>query len=154
MRSFIRHPTDIPIEVQHDRHSVASRVLRDVSHGGLCFRYASQLAPGDRVKVRIPNVSPPFEATSRVVWCQADGPAWQVGVEFLDTDDLFRVRMVEQICHIELYRRAQHQHGGRQLTGHEAALEWVRKFASGFGSFGADQPAAAPPPKKPEPPQR
>ena len=154
MRSFIRHPTDIPLEVQHDRHPADRRVLRDVSHGGLCFRYANRLAPGDTVKVRIPAVSPPFEATSRVVWCQADGPAWQVGVEFLDTDDLFRVRMVEQVCHIEHYRRAQHQHSGRRLTGQEAALEWIRKFAAGFGSVDADPSTARPQPKKPKPPQK
>lgn len=140
MRSFIRHPTDIPIEVHHDRHPPDSRALCNVSHGGLCFRYPQRLEPGDVVQLRIPSVSPPFTAASRVVWCQADGPAWQVGVEFLDADDLYRARMIEQVCHIEQYRLAQSRHGGRQLSGQQAAFEWIRRFAAGFGRFGAGGP--------------
>ena len=132
MRSFFRHPTDIPLEVQHDRHPVDRRALRNVSHGGLCFRHASQLAPGDTVTVRIPAVSPPFEAASRVVWCQTEGDGFQVGVEFLDKQDLFRARMIEQVCQIEHYRREMREKHGRELSSQEAALEWIGQFARSF----------------------
>lgn len=137
MRGFIRHPTDIPLEVQHDRHPVDCRNLRDVSHGGLSFRFAERLAPGATVKLRIPAVTPPFEANSRVAWCQADGAAWHIGVEFLDSDDLFRARMVEQVCHIEHYRREMREKHGRSLSSQAAALEWISKFAPGFPGTGS-----------------
>lgn len=136
MRSFFRHPTDIPLEVQHDQHPADRRILRNVSHGGLCFRYARRLAPGETVTVRIPSVSPPFEAASRVVWCQTEGDSFQVGVEFLDQQDLFRARMIEQVCQIENYRRDMHAKHGRALSSQEAAVEWISRFARSFPGFG------------------
>lgn len=136
MRSFFRHPTDIPIEVQRDRLPADRHRLCNVSHGGLCFRYANRLAPGDTVTVRIPGVTPPFEAASRVVWCQTDGDGYQVGVEFLDHQDLYRVRMIEQVCQIEHYRREMREKHGRVLTSQEAALEWISRFARSFPGIG------------------
>jgi hypothetical protein len=68
---------------------------------------------GSNILVWNALTSPPFEGSCRVTWCQADGSAWQVGVEFLDQGMLFRLRMVEQIYHIEHYRRTLHESQGR-----------------------------------------
>lgn len=138
MRGFIRHPTDIPLEVQPADTVARSEALRDVSCGGLSFRHAVPLAPGALVQVRIAIVAPAFEARSRVVWCQPDGAAWLVGIEFLEADDLFRARMVEQICHIERYRQAQRDEYGRLLSGHDAAREWIALHAADFPNPGVD----------------
>ena len=132
MRSFIRHPTDIPIEVRFEDQACDREPLRNVSRGGVCFQYPKAIALGSIILVRIALTVPPFEACCRVSWCQADIGSWQVGVEFLDQEDLFRVRMVEQICHIEHYRRAMRDLHGRILSGHEAALEWIEKHAGAF----------------------
>ena len=132
MRSFIRHPTDIPIEVRFEDQACDREPLRNVSCGGVCFQYPKAIALGSIILVRIALTVPPFEACCRVTWCQADIGSWQVGVEFLDQEDLFRVRMVEQICHIEHYRRAMRDNHGRILSGHEAALEWIEKHAGAF----------------------
>jgi hypothetical protein len=40
--------------------------------------------------------------------------------------------MVEQICHIEAYRRNILQTEGRVLDGRSAALEWIDKYAADF----------------------
>jgi hypothetical protein len=40
--------------------------------------------------------------------------------------------MVEQVCHVESYRRAVEQREGRQLTAEEAAEEWISRHASSF----------------------
>lgn len=132
MRSFIRHPSDIPIEISLADRSRRRESLRNVSRGGLCFKYPEAALVGSYVVVRIVLSSPPFEACCQVAWCQADGNAWQVGVEFLDPDDLFRARMVEQICHIESYRRTVRESEGRALSRHDAALEWIERFAARF----------------------
>jgi hypothetical protein len=71
----------------------------------LCFLHPEAAPAGSNIVVRIALTLPPFEGSRRVTWCQAVGSAWQVGIEFLDQDMLFRLRMVEQICHIEHYRR-------------------------------------------------
>jgi len=132
MRSFIRHPTDIPIEIRLADQARKHELLRNVCRGGLCFRHPEAAPVGSNIVVRIALTVPPFEASCRVTWCQADGNAWQVGVEFLDQDVLFRLRMVEQICHIEQYRRTVQENQGRALSSHEAALEWIERYADAF----------------------
>ena len=132
MRSFIRHPTDIPIEIRLADQAYKHEPLRNVSRSGLCFRHPEAVPVGSNIFVRIALTVPPFEASCRVTWCQADGNAWQVGVEFHDQDVLFRLRMVEQICHIEHYRRTVHESQGRTLSSHEAAFEWIERYADAF----------------------
>jgi len=132
MRSFIRHPTDIPIEIRLGEQTYQHEPLRNVCGNGLCFRHPEAALVGSNIVVRIAFTVPAFEASCRVTWCQADGNAWQVGVEFLNQDDLFRARMVEQICHIELYRRAVRESEGRDMSSHEAALEWIERYAGAF----------------------
>jgi hypothetical protein len=87
---------------------------------------------GVMVRLKIALTEPAFETQARVIWCQAEDTGWQVGVEFLDPEDRFRARMVEQICHIERYRRELLEREGRRLSSHEAALEWIEKFAKTF----------------------
>ncbi len=136
MRSFIRHDTDLPIEVKVESHSPSSEALRNVSQGGLSFRHSAALPIGAEVRVAITVAGPGFEAPCRVVWCQPEGEAWQVGVVFVDPDDVFRARMIEQVGQIEQYREEERQRSGRQLSGQEAALEWIGKFAAGFPRLG------------------
>jgi hypothetical protein len=40
--------------------------------------------------------------------------------------------MVEQVCHIETYRRTVAGTEGRELSAEQAALEWIAKFAASF----------------------
>ena len=50
---------------------------------------------------------------------------------------MFRARMVEQVCHIEQYKHQVLKKEGRKLSGEEAALEWIQKYAPQFpGSDG------------------
>lgn len=63
---------------------------------------------------------------------------YDVGIELLNRDDAFRARMVEQVCHIEKYRRTVKETQGRSLTGEEAAMEWIGKYASTFPRWADD----------------
>jgi len=137
MRSFIRHPSEMPIEVLGSDVPQTGPSLRDVGFGGLSFRYPRSVPVGARMRVRIAVTRPQFEADCRVVWCLPEGEAFQVGVAFLDKEDLFRARMVEQLCQIEDYRRNLNEKQGRKLSSQEAALEWISKFAKGFPGLGA-----------------
>ncbi|HEX2095243.1 MAG TPA: PilZ domain-containing protein [Longimicrobiaceae bacterium] len=132
-RAFIRHPADVPIEVR-TRGGATRRRERghDVSFGGLAFTSDQRLEPGTPVEVRISGVEPAFEARARVVWCGEEDGHYAVGVQFTDSGDAFRARMVEQVCSIESYRREVREREGRTLTGEEAAREWIRKYAARF----------------------
>ena len=133
MRQFIRHPTEIPIQILRDRRrKAATPRMRNVSLGGLAFESQAGLPTGSIVLLRIPIVRPQFSARARVVWCRAAGGAFEVGVQFLDVEDAYRGRMVEQVCYIEQYRRDALRNEGRRLTAQEAAEEWIAKYASEF----------------------
>ena len=132
-RRFIRHTADVPIQVRAVPGSTA--VLQqgtNISEGGLAFVSDSCLDAEGTIEVRIPEVDPPFEAHARVVWCRPEGDRYLVGVQFLDSTDAFRARMVEQVCTIEKYRRDVREQEGRELNAQEAAAEWIQKYAGQF----------------------
>jgi len=137
MRRYIRHPSDIPIEVElADVAAEGKDYLDNISLGGLCFRSRVELKTGQLIRVRIPLVRPVFEADGRVVWCNEQKDYYAVGVEFVKKSDLLRARMVEQVCYIEHYKAEIRKKEGRELTSEDAALEWIRQFASQFPQFG------------------
>jgi hypothetical protein len=133
-RKFIRHPSDIPIEFSTTEGSPASQYgqAHDVSFGGLAFEADHCPAPGSIIDLRIPTVVPPFESRGVVVWCRCMAERYEVGVRFLESSAAFKARMVEQVCHIEQYKRDVLAREGRKLTGTAAAREWIAKFASKF----------------------
>ncbi|HHC72916.1 MAG TPA: PilZ domain-containing protein [Thiotrichales bacterium] len=131
-RCFIRHPTAIPIQLS-PLASPATPRMEDVSLGGLAALSPQPLPRGSEVEVIIPVGEPAFHARARVCWCRRlkDG-AWRVGLQFCKGNDLFRLRMVEQLCHIEAYRRRVALREGRLLDRRQAAVEWIRREAERF----------------------
>jgi hypothetical protein len=132
-RRYIRHPSEIPIEVEAAADMAGdAAALRNVSVGGICFHSATSFTPGDIIGIRIALIRPVFTARGRVVWSRAAGDGYDVGIEFIATEDAFRARMVEQVCHIEQYRRDMREREGRDLDSGTAALEWIEKYAKTF----------------------
>jgi hypothetical protein len=134
MRQFIRHPSDIPIEIKcaPDCRYV-QRSAQNVSYGGLAFSSDTAIELDTVIGLRMPHLRPAFELpAARVAWCHREGSSFAVGVQFLDAVEAFQVRMVEQVCHIESYRRDVEQRERRQLTAEEAAVEWISRHASSF----------------------
>ena len=133
MRTFIRHPSDIPIEIHpEDLSSHKEEYLNNISPGGLSFRSQIPLREGAAIRIKIPHVKPAFEARGKVVWCRKENEHFDVGIEFIETGDAFKARMVEQICRIENYKKEIYEKEGRQLSGKEAAMEWISKYAGKF----------------------
>lgn len=133
MRKYIRHPSDIPIEINnHQVQNPSTESLVNVSLGGLSFHSHEQQKLGKLISIRISLVEPPFETTGQVVWCKPSEGEYEIGVKLLDINDAFRTRMVEQVCHIEHYKRRILTEEGRTLSGQEAAMEWISKYAQSF----------------------
>ena len=140
-RRFIRHPTEIPIELLHKTCSVRkNKCLKNISLGGLAFSSNQNWQPGTILGIRIPLIDPEFETTGKVVWCQKQNTQFDVGLEITNTYDAFRVRMVEQVCQIEKYRN-QLKRQGRILNSEEAATEWINCYAAEFPSLEIGQNA-------------
>ena len=133
MRNFIRHPTDIPFEYSiSDIHPAVTRNLTNIGHGGLAFQSDECFPVGAIINIRIPLREPAFVAKGVVVWCREGDGAFEVGVEFKDHRTEHAVRMVEQVAYIEHYKKEVLFKEGRELTGKEAAFEWISKYASSF----------------------
>jgi len=108
------------------------KTLGNVSTGGLAFSSKIPYEQQALLKIRITIVNPVFEAAGRVVWCRKAFGNFDIGIEFVEAKDSFKIRMVEQICRIEHYKNEIQAKEGRALSGREAALEWIGKHAGSF----------------------
>ena len=139
MRRFYRHPTDIPISVKIATVCKEEQCdMKDLSEGGLsCFLF-SPIEVGMIVDINITAIDPPYFGKGKIVWtksCQArdQRPCYEVGIKFTDNDEMFKLRMVQQICHIEQYKQRVFSEEGRKLDSNEAAQEWIQLYAADFG---------------------
>ncbi len=133
MRSYIRHPSDIPLEYKLESlDDSATLNLNNVSYGGVSFNSQEPIKTGSVIELKILFVQPEFVSKCQVTWCQLEGEYYVIGAMFLKQDDLYMARMVEQICHIEHYKNEIMRREGRCMSGEQAATEWISKFASSF----------------------
>lgn len=99
---------------------------------GLCCEVEAPIEVGAYIMLRIPSLSIDSLGRARVVWCRQLGSNYQLGVAFCSGQDAYRARMFEQVCEIEAYRQRLARSEGRQLSGEEAAAEWIEQFAADF----------------------
>lgn len=147
MRRFVRHPAEIPIELEErGRHlskiaangdvtragARPSGVLQNLSIGGLRCEVDRFIATGTSIRIRIPLVNPDYTGHGVVVWCQPHNQHYEVGIEFEREEEAFKSRMVEQVCLIEQYRKRIRIAEGRELDGEQAAREWISRYAGEF----------------------
>jgi Tfp pilus assembly protein PilZ len=142
MRNFIRHPIDIPIKIiksesESESEDCLNQSLHDISIGGLRCRSDKPLAAGAEIKIIIDLVDPVLEIPGIVIWCRAvdkstADASYELGIEYQGEKDVYRLRMVEQICHIEHYRKEVQIREGRNISSEQAASEWITKFAGKF----------------------
>lgn len=123
----------MPIHIQSKGICASGlRHLNNISMGGLSCHSREPLEIGTEVSVEIPIGSLPFHARGEVVWCHRLQTSFELGIQFIDQEDAFAARMVEQLCYIERYRRQVREREGREIDSATAALEWISKYAEGF----------------------
>jgi len=137
IRKYIRHPSDVPIQValdlvEDDSDETADETLTNVSLGGLSFISNQAFDIDQKVQVSIPLLKQETNLLGTVVWCEKSAESYEVGIKFEGSEDLFRLRMIEQICHIEHYRKEIKLAEGRELSTAQAATEWISLYASDF----------------------
>ncbi len=135
MREFIRHPVSVPFQLQQldGELQYGPTTLNNVSIGGVSCQASDPVEKGKTVKLKIESINPDFEITGKTVWCRIKDDHYEIGIEFILTEDkAFLLKMIEQICHIEDYRNKVLQNEGRDLSSEKAAEEWIEKYASSF----------------------
>ena len=127
----------MPIQVNldwpdEDDDETIDQTITNVSLGGLAFISEKPLDLLERVRICIPILDQDNFLVGNVVWCEQVGPSFEIGVEFDNSREVYRLRMIEQICHIEHYRKEVDRVEGRKLSAQEAAREWISKYAGDF----------------------
>lgn len=118
--------------VDDEDDETVDQTITNVSLGGLAFVSQKPLEVLQRVRISIPVLQQENHLVGNVVWCEKSGPVYEIGIEFERSRDVFRLRMIEQICHIEHYRKEVEQQEGRKLSSQDAAREWILKYAGDF----------------------
>ena len=118
--------------VEEDNDESTDQTITNVSLGGLAFVSQKPLEVLQRVRICIPLLQRDNHLVGNVVWCEKSGTSYEIGIEFEKSRDAFRIRMIEQICHIEHYRKQVERLEGRELSAQEAAGEWISKYAGDF----------------------
>ena len=132
-REYIRHPSEVPLLIMpYSTREQLNLQVNNVSEGGLSFDSPVEFHINAVVKIKIPSMKPVFKVNAVVQWCRQLQGRFELGVQFLDQDDAFRVRMVEQACHISEYRKAAQQVTGRRMTWNKASMEWIEKNGGNF----------------------
>lgn len=133
-RQYIRHPSTIPLAF-NIKHQSGKTKVTDVGEGGLCFVCQNPIKEGEHIHIMISCLQPEFDVDGVVRWCKQDGDDYLIGVAFQEQSVAFSVRMIEQICHIEDYRKLIRNDQGIELSSEQAAEQWIKKYAHTFPSL-------------------
>jgi|GEM_PF-1021403 len=127
---FIRHPNDHPLDFwpTEEPHDLDPDLAPRLGMAMACGRH---LPYGSVVNLRIGVCGEAYAFRGMVEWIEPQGWLFEVGLRFLTVSEAFQARMVEQICHIETYRRHLLR-AGREVSREHAAAEWIARYAPLF----------------------
>ncbi|AOE84910.1 pilus assembly protein PilZ [Pseudomonas sp. TCU-HL1] len=106
--------------------------LHDISLGGVACNSARAFRRGTTLELRIPCLSDQARFSGTVAWCHKYVEDYMIGIAFTDEENMFRARMVEQICLIEQYRKQREETEGHPLAPEAVAQEWIALHAADF----------------------
>ncbi|QMV61272.1 PilZ domain-containing protein [Pseudomonas berkeleyensis] len=133
MRKFLRHPSDMPVElVLRKQACIPRQRLNNISLGGVACNSPRGFRRGTSVELRIPLLGEQARYPGVIAWCKRQAEDYLVGIAFIDEDTLFRARMVEQVCQIQHYRKQLEQESGEARAIEQCASEWIAQHAAEF----------------------
>lgn len=125
-------PIKVTLDLVEESRGETDETLTNVSLGGLSLFSRQPLEVGRRISVCIPVLQQENYLAGSVAWCEKSENGYEIGLEFEGSRDIFRLRMIEQICHIEHYRKEIKLAEGRELNSEDAAKEWIKRYADDF----------------------
>jgi hypothetical protein len=129
---FIHHPSGFPLQLRRLWLEGWRPRRRDESREiGLIFDSEKYVPPGAVIEICIPMRTDFERFRGRVVLIRHNGQFHEIGISLLSREDANRLRIVEQICHIELYmQQKKYFEGPYCLDQERLAAEWIAKNAS------------------------
>lgn len=136
LEGCIHHAAHFPLECRSlsraEYHNVIDQGTGTV---GLSFFSDNKLDVGSYVEILIPTPKKAARFVCKVICLRAVDERYQIGLWFLSHSDSHKIRMVEQVCHIELYVNERRFQEGPFLSKEKLTQEWVERFAAQFPSM-------------------
>ncbi len=105
MRTFIRQPARIPVEITAVDDPIRGCQLLDIGLGGFCCKTDHTIPKGTRLDIHLAARDRQLHAHGKVSWCRGSGHDIRIGVQFDSDDPVSRLHLVERVCDIERRRR-------------------------------------------------
>ena len=133
LQGFIKHPERFPFEFRRLRFWERSKIeITQNSNIGLTFSSEEYQKPGSIIEVTIPTRKETHRFLGKVVMVKESDKSYEIGIWLLNIEDGPKLRIVEQICHIELYLNDKRYKEGPFLSREKLTEEWIGRFASSF----------------------
>jgi len=129
---FIHHPLGFPLEYKRVWFGNAGKDANaESSDIGLIFESEEHIPTGSTLEIHIPLRGELEQFRGKVVLVRQSGDCFEVGVWFPCRIDACRMRIVEQICHIEVYlQQKKYADGPYNLNRERGAAEWINQHAA------------------------
>ncbi len=133
LEGFIKHPQRFPLKFRRLRFWQRSKIeITQNSNIGLTFSSKEYQKPGSIIEVTIPTRKEIHHFIGKVVMIKESDDDYEIGLWLLNIEDGPKLRIVEQICHIELYLNDKRYKEGPFLSREKLTEEWISRFASSF----------------------
>lgn len=133
LQGFIKHPKRFPLQFRRLRFWQNPKIDIDPdSNTGLTFSSKEYQKPGSIIEVTIPTRKETHHFMGKVVMVKESDEHYEIGLWLVNAEDAPKLRIVEQICHIELYLNDKRYKEGPFLSQEKLTEEWISRFASGF----------------------
>lgn len=131
---LIRHPRQIPLEIRvaPPKSDQSDSRSQQGCPPTLVFDCKRKIRVGSTIIVHIRCERGGGRVLGRVAWLIRSLHGYIIGMALYDEHEAFRMRMLEQVCHIEAYRQEAIEREGREMTNEEAAREWISSYAAHF----------------------
>jgi hypothetical protein len=138
-RKFIRHPFNYPIKTKiiHPEYRDGDIISesKNISAGGLLFTCKNKISTGVEVEIDLQVEKRRLLVRGQVVRCRktTDG-RYDVAVEFDTPNEILKVRMMEQVVRIELFKNRVERMYNVKLDFAWVAKAWIRRYSKAFAS--------------------
>ena len=135
---FIHHPAAYPLtwrRVRRLKWKKTGAPDMQAANIGLCFESEKYIKPGTELELEITLRGETQKFGGRVILVKNMGERFEIGVWLSTKEAAGRIRIVEQICHIEAYLKHKRHFDGPFVSPERVAQEWISQFASRFPSF-------------------
>lgn len=133
LQGFIKHPERFPIQVKKIHFWERSKLdMSNPSNIGLTYSTEQPQKLGSLLEITVPTRKQIHSFKGKVVAIKEKDVGYDIGVWLIDAEDAPKLRIIEQICHIELYLSDKKYREGPFVSPEKITEEWIGKFASHF----------------------